>query len=605
MPENIEKNGLPFHVNGSFGLRDDRSDFKWPTHDNRLDEAAQWNKLMVDEVLNLTLIQMIDHAKSVINSDIAIDNFYSLFPRQNDIGLNWREDYLRPYFNELNRTELILNQNDRWIHIKDAFLTNKIDEAINSFVQSNHLDSQTKQTLSNCVLKLFDEDKLSKIPTPQHILDIYDTLANLKFIEVESVCQRLVNFDMSLFSSTEKSTMLDFLLQSVEDLNELNQIELLKLAKNKKWIKFGAQEQQVYLYDFAQDESLREFFFSSTHLQAILFDYDSLSNKSKHKLADLLTTNRQIIKYDNSAHFRLFAEKKLEEIQQSSETIRQLWRFVCKYFNWRLAMFADLKAVPFEYQRKMNHFRLNQSNSDALIKFFAINKQNAYVSDEVVAFFMENGVQVDRNHNLSGCFLFKDLYGLENHAQIEEYIPQFSLIDALVHLDKCLSKFNKSMPGLINEKMNARTKSLLINDLSTAIRIEKSKLTANFESLLSERLPIFQLYSRNESTISARECSGKLISCKARSDKLPIDPGLKLIDLSVNESNSNLVEYLKLAEFSLKDLLKASLNYFLTRDDLSNVKQLIEYVLKNELTDGVDLFQIGVFNTKKDSHAIC
>ena len=55
MPETIEKSGLPFHINGSFGLRDDRRDFKWMSEDCHLDESAQWNELMVNEVLNRTL----------------------------------------------------------------------------------------------------------------------------------------------------------------------------------------------------------------------------------------------------------------------------------------------------------------------------------------------------------------------------------------------------------------------------------------------------------------------------------------------------------------------------------------------------------------------
>ena len=227
MPETIEKNGLSFHVNGSFGLRDDRSDFKWLTNDNQHDSAAQWNQKMVDEVLNLTLIQMIDYAKELVNKHIEIEKFYSLFPCLSDVGLNWRENYLQPYFSELNQALLILNKKNEWIHIREAFLTNNIEERIQVYAQDNCIDAKTKSTLEQLIYKLFNPSSLSKIATPKHFLEIYEE--NLKLIENVDICNKLRNDNLLQFDSDEKCILLNFLIQSVNNLSELDDIRLLPL----------------------------------------------------------------------------------------------------------------------------------------------------------------------------------------------------------------------------------------------------------------------------------------------------------------------------------------------------------------------------------------
>jgi hypothetical protein len=602
MPEKIEKNGLPFHINGSFGLRDDRSDFKWLTNDNRHDRSAIWNQHMVDEVLNLTLIQMIDYAKAVINEDIEIDNFYSLFPRLNDIGLNWRENYLQPYFNELNKTNLILNKSNNWIHIRNAYLTNRIEEKIEWFINENGLDSSFKLILSNKIFSLFDPHTLSQIATPQHILEIYGSLVNLVFIDVESICQRLVGSNLQDVDSIEKETVINFLFQSMNSLSQLNKVELLPLV-NKTWRRFGINEDPAYIYDLADDD-LKQFFHSSPSLQAILLDYDALSNKTKNKLAEMLP-HQQFIKYNHSLHFKLFLEKIFEEKLSVQEKICQAWSFVCKYFANNLEMFSDLKALPFSHNDNVHFFSLNQPGSSDMLKFFAIDKRNSITSNEILGFFTKHGVQIDGNHNLNGCILFEDLHGLEKHSQLVNFIPQFSLIDAIVHLNKCLTKLNRSMTDFINENMSSELKSQLINDLNTAIRVaNKSSLNKNFETLIDKLLPLFKIYEGGEATLTSSECGRYTIPSLALQNKLRIDSSLKLIDLSQNESKSHLANFLQLKEYPMNDLLQRSLNFHLSRDDLSNVKQLIEYVLKNDWISQVDLIKMRVFKNKANEWSV-
>ena len=42
---------LPVHVNGTFGLNDDRRTIKWPIGERRNDAASQWNEMLIKECL--------------------------------------------------------------------------------------------------------------------------------------------------------------------------------------------------------------------------------------------------------------------------------------------------------------------------------------------------------------------------------------------------------------------------------------------------------------------------------------------------------------------------------------------------------------------------
>jgi hypothetical protein len=606
MPENIEQNGLPFHINGSFGLRDDRSDFKWPTHDNKFDQAAQWNQHMVDEVLNLTLIQMIDYAKEVINVNIKLDNFYSLFPHQNDIGSHWRDNYLKPYFKKLDKTELILNMNDQWIHIKDAFLTNRIEEDINLFINENSLDNTTKTVLSKLIFSLFDSSHLSKIATPQHILDIYNGLdLELVYIDIAGICNKLVDRDLQ--NTPDLLILADFLIQKVSGMANLNRIKLLRL-QNGSWTVFGNNEPTVYLLEPSLDEELKQFFSANPNLQSQIVDFDSLSTKSRYRMIELLavkasTTQSQIVKYNNSTHFKQFVEIILKDSGADLAVAWKIWYFVCKHFANNLDRFADLKAIPYG-----NSFlSLDQSNSNGSVRFFVIDQHNPSVSKEVVDLFTNHGGIYDSNHNLNGCLLFDDLHGLEKHAQLANYIPQFSLIDALVHLDKCLSKLNMNLSSFINEHMSSEGKRVLIDDLNTAIGLAKksgaatTQLTIQFESLVSDRLPIFRIHESGEQTCTAAECDKYMVPLAVVQHNLQIDTTVKVIDLSLNESKANLVEFLKLRDYPLEALLKRSIQFnLLDNKSPTAVKKLTEYVLKNDLSGTVGLFEMAVFKNKAD-----
>ena len=69
---------LPVHVNGTFGLNDDRRTIKWPVGERRNDETAQWNQMLVTKCLPFCYNLLL---KTAINEHhITPELFYHAWP---------------------------------------------------------------------------------------------------------------------------------------------------------------------------------------------------------------------------------------------------------------------------------------------------------------------------------------------------------------------------------------------------------------------------------------------------------------------------------------------------------------------------------------------
>jgi hypothetical protein len=251
-----------------------------------------------------------------------------------------------------------------------------------------------------------------------------------------------------------------------------------------------------------------------------------------------------------------------------------------------------LKALPFSFS-KNNHILSLDHSSKPHVQLYSIDRHSSRVSSEVLDLFIKHSVHANSSSALNGCLLFEDLHGLEKHPQVGDYIPKFSLIDALVHLDRCGRN--------IVDKISVFEKRFLLNDLNTVIGLAKksgSKLSNEFQSLLTNNLSLFSLYEGNGHAVTANSCDKYIVPSLVLQNKLQIDPSIKLIDLSANEAKSSIVEYLGLRTYKIEILIAKSLNYFLLKNDVVNVKRLVEFVLTNGLACQVDLFKMKVFKNK-------
>lgn len=86
LPNNeANKTGLPVYVNACFGLTDNRRHIKWQEDDQKHDEHAVWNELLMKEVLPQAYIRIIQDAITLAQEAVLpIASVYDLWP---DIAL--------------------------------------------------------------------------------------------------------------------------------------------------------------------------------------------------------------------------------------------------------------------------------------------------------------------------------------------------------------------------------------------------------------------------------------------------------------------------------------------------------------------------------------
>ena len=117
---------LPIHVNGTFGLNDDRRSMKWPGLERKNDPTANWNELLVSQLLPPCYVKLLIEAKALMPSA----KFYEAWPEVKVIkGTHW-EKILCPLFQSLfaypvlwsERTE-VLRETGQWVTYGNAVLT--------------------------------------------------------------------------------------------------------------------------------------------------------------------------------------------------------------------------------------------------------------------------------------------------------------------------------------------------------------------------------------------------------------------------------------------------------------------------------------------------
>ncbi|KAK0142977.1 Sacsin [Merluccius polli] len=82
LPNNeSNKTGLPLYVNACFGLTDNRRHIKWQEEDQKHDEGAMWNELLVKEVLPQAYLRILKDAIELSkDSVLSLSSVYGLWP---------------------------------------------------------------------------------------------------------------------------------------------------------------------------------------------------------------------------------------------------------------------------------------------------------------------------------------------------------------------------------------------------------------------------------------------------------------------------------------------------------------------------------------------
>ena len=122
---------LPVHINGTFGLNDDRRTLKWPGTERRNDDTANWNKILVSRLLPPCYAMLLTEAKN----HLTPDQFYKAWPDVRVVQDTQFSEILSPLlavlFNQaIVWTEIVERSDDwteemgapdnNWIRVTDA-----------------------------------------------------------------------------------------------------------------------------------------------------------------------------------------------------------------------------------------------------------------------------------------------------------------------------------------------------------------------------------------------------------------------------------------------------------------------------------------------------
>ena len=220
---------LPVHVNGTFGLNDDRRTIKWPLGERVNDAAAQWNHKLVSECLPSCYNMLLKAA--VQEHNISAKLLYRAWPNIRRLGQTpWSLVTGRHFFQLIFQWECLWAQKcNHWVGIHQA-VTISDSDAIAEVVW---------RVLTACGVQLCG--------VPEHVLEV------LCAFEVQQVspaftCNALQNnsFVYQREGYDDKLNLLRFCLR-VTNFSFLNSLELLPMA-NGTFVCFNSSRYAANCY---------------------------------------------------------------------------------------------------------------------------------------------------------------------------------------------------------------------------------------------------------------------------------------------------------------------------------------------------------------------
>ncbi len=243
LPNNeSNKTGLPVYINACFGLTDNRRDMKWQEEDQKHDEHAIWNELLMKEVLPQAYLAIIQDAVKLAQESILPVSFvYDLWP---DIAQVKHKD--KWYAVALDVLQHLFRQNVPILSLaKDERMFITLSEAVfpcNGPTSPDTL-AAIKRTLVSC------GENLVTLPDPvaRAINEAYTHLNALKYVTPTFLRGILHRIGMDMISKDDKLCLLEYILSDGQ-YRELKGLQLLPL-NNGSFRSFTNREEDTALID--------------------------------------------------------------------------------------------------------------------------------------------------------------------------------------------------------------------------------------------------------------------------------------------------------------------------------------------------------------------
>ncbi|XDV31219.1 hypothetical protein PO909_033960 [Leuciscus waleckii] len=240
LPNNeSNETGLPIHINACFGLTDNRRFIKWQEEDQKNDESAKWNELLIKDILPHVYIMMIlDAIQLSRNSTLPAATVYNLWP-------------------DLSKTV----HKDRWHEVATVTLKGLIEYKIFHLARDEKIwvsPSEAVFPVNNIcsdamsvISRLLIAEGENLVTVPEHVLkdvqEIFPEIDTLTWVTPSYVRDVLHRCEEENLSKDDKYSLLEFAL-SDEKYTELQGLKLLPLSDGT-FTSFSNEVQNTVLID--------------------------------------------------------------------------------------------------------------------------------------------------------------------------------------------------------------------------------------------------------------------------------------------------------------------------------------------------------------------
>ncbi|KAM4732000.1 sacsin-like [Anableps anableps] len=348
LPNNeSNKTSLPVCVNACFGLTDNRRHIKWQEEDQRHDQHALWNELLVKKVFPQAYVKIIQDAiKLCQQSTLPVSSVYNLWPdvtqmQHKDKWLGVAVDVFHRLLNENMAVLSLARDETQFIPLSEAVIP------CNGPTRAETL-SAIKRTLVSC-----GENLVSLPPTVVRAIEEYSH-TNPEHVTPSFLRKVLHRSGIHNISKEDKLCILEYILSDGE-YRELKGLQLLPRSDGS-FRSFTNSEEDTALID--SKEFPRTLLPYCKHL-FIPNDLSSTCRKQLKELAKLeafkvININKKhVVEYTRKylpQDWKQMAKKLVTwDISNShhppSDWLQEFWRFLNSHFG-ELSCFREIPLIP-------------------------------------------------------------------------------------------------------------------------------------------------------------------------------------------------------------------------------------------------------------------
>ncbi|XP_058248384.1 sacsin-like isoform X2 [Hemibagrus wyckioides] len=476
--------GLPVHINACFGLTDNRRYIKWQEEDQKNDESAEWNELLMKEVLPHVYLKIIqDSIQLSRESVLPVSAVYHLWPdlRETEHRPRWNEvagDLFQRLFKNQEIFSLAKNEKE-WVAASDAVFPNDYPDT----------------DIMSAVFCLLMEEGENLVTAPDHVLlSIKRTFPNpdtLKWVTPGFVRSVLHRSDIDSIGKDKKLSILEYVLSDGR-YEELNGLQLLPLSDGS-FRSFTNREEDTALIDNEKFSRVLLPFCKERFLP------DDLNRNTAHHLRRMAMSDSKLYQLINldANNVAAFAKKHLPKDWKETKGhvrwnsvkddhppktwLKEFWKFLNTHWT-ELRDFIGMPLIPLE--------PLEQAGSIGMLA--RLEEKSTLIFQRSREFTLSD--QMQKVVKATGGTVIKKDECLKHH-DIESYVLTPSprnVLQILLNSDK-----DKVVNGIASLTIHEKEEfKAYISSLDCVSDVEQGLLSA---------LPIFRLMSEKYVAIESKQ----------------------------------------------------------------------------------------------------